>query len=104
MEMYADLYFHSDPELMRRIGEKIKTVRLNSNITREELQSITGVHKKTIGDTEAGKNVTIMTLLAILRGLSMLDQLNELLREEGVSPVMMARFKGKAPMRARGGK
>ncbi|MDR2698215.1 MAG: helix-turn-helix domain-containing protein [Candidatus Methanoplasma sp.] len=90
MEMYADLYFHSDPELMMRIGEKIKTVRLNSNITREELQSITGIHKKTIGDAETGKNVTMMTLLAILRGLSMLDQLNELLREEGVSPVMMA--------------
>jgi transcriptional regulator with XRE-family HTH domain len=101
MEHSADPYFLSDPEIIRRIGKKIKTVRLNSNITREELQRITGVHKKTIGDAEAGKNVTLATFIAILRGLEMLDQLDELLREECVSPVMMAKYRGKVPQRAR---
>lgn len=101
MQEYADLYFLSDVEIMRRIGKKIRTVRLNSNVTREELQRITGVHKKTIGDAEAGKNVTMATFIAILRGLGILDQLNELLKEESISPVRMAELQGKRPQRAR---
>lgn len=102
MEQYADMYFLSDVEIIRRIGENIKTARLNSNITRDELQAITGVHKKTIGDAESGKNVTIFTLVAILRGLNMLDKLNELFKDETVSPVMMAKYLGKMPRRATG--
>ena len=100
MRPSADPYFLTDPAIVRRIGAKIKRVRLNSNITREELQTITGIHKKTIGDAEAGKNITMLTFIAILRGLNMFDQLTELLREEGVSPVMMAKYQGKVPQRA----
>ena len=98
----ADPYFLSDPEIIRRIGDKIRTVRLNSDITRDELQRITGVHKKTIGDAESGKNITLMTFIAVLRGLNMLGQLSELLKEEGISPVMMAKLRGNVPKRARG--
>ncbi|MCL2786439.1 MAG: helix-turn-helix domain-containing protein [Methanomassiliicoccaceae archaeon] len=101
MEQYADLYFISDVEIMRRIGKKIRTVRLNSNITREELQRITGVHKKTIGDAESGKNVTMGTFIAILRGLQILEQAEELIRDDGPSPVMMAKLQGNIPQRAR---
>ncbi|MCL2317646.1 MAG: helix-turn-helix domain-containing protein [Methanomassiliicoccaceae archaeon] len=102
MEPLNNLYSHSDKEILKQIGEKIKTARLNENITQSELQRITGVHAKTIGEAEAGKNVTLETLVAILRGLRMLDLLNELLREESVSPVMMAKYRGKAPQRASG--
>jgi len=102
MELYADPYFLSNTEIVRRIGDKIKRIRLNSNITRDELQALTGIHAKTIGDAEAGKNITMMTFVAIIRGLNMLDQLTELLREEGVSPVMMAKNQGKEPKRASG--
>jgi transcriptional regulator with XRE-family HTH domain len=102
MEQFADPYFLSDAEIAKRIGDNLKKARLNSNITREELQRMTGIHKKTIGDAETGKNITIATLIAILRGLNMLDELDELLREEAVSPVMMAKYGGKVPQRASG--
>lgn len=102
MEQSSDPYFLSDAEIIRRIGKKIRTARLNSNITREELQRITGVHKKTAGDAESGKNITVATLIAMLRGLNMLDTLNELLAEESISPVMIARYSGKIPKRATG--
>jgi len=101
MEQYADLYFISDAEIMRRIGKKLRTVRLNSNITREELQRITGVHRKTIRDAESGKNVTMATFIAVLRGLQILEHAEELLRDDGPSPVMMAKLHGKMPQRAR---
>jgi transcriptional regulator with XRE-family HTH domain len=102
MMQSADPYFNSDPDIMRRIGNKLETARLNRNITRDELQRITGIHKKTIGDAESGKNITMMTFIAILRGLNMLDHLSDLLREEGISPVMLAKYQGKVPRRATG--
>ena len=102
MEPFNDLYSRSNKEIMRQIGEKIKTARLNENITRSEMQRITGVHPKTIGDAESGKNVTLGTLVAILRGLQMLDLLNELLREEPIDPYIMAKLRGKVPQRASG--
>jgi len=102
MELHADPYFISDIEMIRRIGKKIRTVRLNSNITRDELQRITGVHKKTIGDAESGKNITIMNFIAIIRGLRMFYLFDELFREEDISPVMIAKCMGKIPQRASG--
>ena len=102
MEQHSDPYFLSGNEIAGRIGSRIRTARLNRNITREELQRITGVNKKTIGDAESGKNITILNFIAILRGLNMLDRLSELLREEGVSPVMLAKMQGKVPQRATG--
>jgi len=100
----TDLHFVSDIDIMRRIGKRIRTTRLNNNITRDELQIRTGVHKKTIGDAETGNNITMATLIAILRGLNMLDRLHELLRDEGISPVMIAKYQGKIPQRAAGGR
>ncbi|MCL1984720.1 MAG: helix-turn-helix domain-containing protein [Methanomassiliicoccaceae archaeon] len=102
MEQHSDPYFLSDNEIISRIGKRIRTARLNMNITREELQEITGVNKKTIGDAESGKNITMLTFIALIRGVGMLDRLNELLREEGVSPVMLAKMRGKEPQRATG--
>ena len=102
MDLYANPYFLSDVDIIRRIGENLKTIRLDSNITRDELQTITGVHKKTIGDMESGKNVTIGTFIAILRGLNLFDRLEELLREEPMSPLLLAKLKWKVPQRATG--
>ncbi|MCL2890445.1 MAG: helix-turn-helix domain-containing protein [Methanomassiliicoccaceae archaeon] len=102
MEQYANPYFISDTEIIRRIGKKIRTIRLNSGVTRDELQRITGIHKKTIGDLESGKNVTMGTFIAILRGLNIFDLLDELLRKEPISPVMMAKLQWKEPQRASG--
>jgi transcriptional regulator with XRE-family HTH domain len=102
MEHYANPYFISDVDIARRIGKNLRTIRLDSDITRDELQTITGVHKKTIGDMESGKNVTMGTFIAILRGLNLLDKLNELLREEPISPVMLAKLQWRVPQRATG--
>ncbi|MDR1954975.1 MAG: helix-turn-helix domain-containing protein [Candidatus Methanoplasma sp.] len=103
MERYEDIYSLSDREITREIGEKIRKIRLDDNITREELQRITGIHSKTIGDAENGKNVTLITLIGILRGLNALDLLDPLVKDEEVSPVAMAMNRGKVRERARGG-
>jgi transcriptional regulator with XRE-family HTH domain len=102
MERNFGIYALSDREIAVDIGEKIRRIRLNANITREELQQITGVHKKTIGDAENGKNVTLITLISILRGLNALHLLERFTEEEVISPVALAMNRGKVRKRASG--
>lgn len=97
----GDLYPMSDKEIMRRIGEHIRTIRLNENITRKELGRITGIHEKSIGDVENGGNVTLRTLIPILRGLRSLDLLEDLAEEGVVGPAVQIRL-GRTPRRASG--
>jgi transcriptional regulator with XRE-family HTH domain len=100
MIYYDGAYSLSNREIAEDIGKKIRQIRLNANITREELGRITGVHSKTIGDAENGKNVTLITLISILRGLRALYLLERLLEEEGVSPVALAMNNGRVRKRA----
>jgi len=102
MEHFWNLYSLTDREIAEDIGKKIKDIRLRGNITRGELQYATGIHAKTIGDAENGKNITLITLIGILRGLNALNLLERLLENELISPVAMARDKGKIRERANG--
>ena len=95
-----DVYWASNTELMNVIGEKVKTIRLNINMTRDELQEASGVHKKTISDLENGKNVTLLTLIAVLRGLEELNLLERLLEDEIINPIALAELHGNIPKRA----
>jgi len=102
--MYSSLdpYELSDTEITRIIGEKIRTIRLNNNVTREQLQEASGVHLKTIGDLESGKNVTLATLISVLRGLKKLNLLDRLLEDEPISPIILYNAGGSIPKRATG--
>jgi transcriptional regulator with XRE-family HTH domain len=102
MEHYGDVYSLSDKEAAEDIGRKLRSIRLNKNISRDELQYMTGIHRRTIGDAEGGKNVTIMTLIGILRGLSSLHLLVPLLKDEEISPVAIAKSRGNVRERATG--
>ncbi|MDR3205486.1 MAG: helix-turn-helix domain-containing protein [Candidatus Methanoplasma sp.] len=102
MYIPSDAYELSDADIVRMMGEKLKTIRLNNNITRDQLRQASGVHVKTIGDLESGKNVTLSTLIAVLRGLRRLNLLDCLLEDEGISPILAYKMQGRAPKRATG--
>ena len=95
-----EVHWASNTELMNVIGEKVKTIRLNINMTRDELQEASGIHKKTISDLESGNNVTLFTLIAVLRGLKELNLLERLLEDELISPIALAKLHGSRPKRA----
>ena len=104
MEYYGSIYSLSNTEIVEKIGKKLQEIRLKDNITREELQYSTGVHAKTIGDAEKGKNVTLATMIGILRGLNALDLIERLVADEIASPAAMARDRGMTRERATGRK
>ena len=102
--MISDIYSLSDREIAENIGKKIWRIRLYANITRAEMQDITGIHRKTIRDAEIGNNITMATLTGILRGLDSLHLLESLVsRDEEISPADMVNNKRKRRKRTQPG-
>lgn len=81
-----DMYSLSDAQIEKRIGEKIKAVRLKQNITQDNLAKSSSISLSSVKKVEAGKIGSFDTLLRILRTLGMLDELSHLCEEEQMSP------------------
>lgn len=76
----------TDTELCRRIGAKIKSVRLKQNMSQAELADKSGVSISTIKRMEEGEVKTLESLIRILRTLGKLDIFIPLVNEEQLSP------------------
>ena len=81
-----DVYSLSDAQIEKRIGEKVKAVRLKQNITQDNLAKSSSISLSSVKKVEAGKIGSFDTLLRILRTLGMLDELSHLCEEEQMSP------------------
>ncbi|MDR2868742.1 MAG: helix-turn-helix domain-containing protein [Bacteroidales bacterium] len=91
----------SNHAILQEIGKRIKDYRLKRRLTRQELALQAGVSISTLSQIEKGNAVSISMLLPILRVLRLLDNLELLLPEIGISPVEMLKLKGKQPRRVR---
>ncbi|MCH6258259.1 helix-turn-helix domain-containing protein [Puniceicoccaceae bacterium K14] len=97
-----DVYGKSDKALQREIGERLQMARLNANMSQQELADTSGVSRNTIVNAESGQSCTLGTLIALLRGLKMLDQLDLLLPPQTISPIQLFKLQGKQRRRATG--
>lgn len=86
MAIMEDVYSLSDAQIEKRIGEKVKAVRLKQNITQDSLAKSSSISLSSVKKLEAGKIGSFDTLLRILRTLGMLDELSHLCEEEQMSP------------------
>lgn len=59
-----------------------------------------GVARKTVTNLEAGEGCSMGTLLAVLRALGRLGNLDAFLPDPGISPMQLAKLKGKERQRA----
>ena len=89
-----------DAAILRELGERLKRERLDQNLTQADLGKRTGISRRTIQKTEEGEVSTLATLIALLRGLGKLDQLDLLLPEPPLSPVQLLKLRGKTRKRA----
>ncbi len=96
-----DPYRLTDKALLKELGSRLRTERLNQNITRDELAKRSGVSKGAVRSAEMGGNPTLLNLLRILRALQKLEQFDLLLPETGPSPLQMVKMQGKERVRAR---
>jgi putative transcriptional regulator len=98
-----DYYTASDSVILAALGERIRGLRLRKNITQEALAERTLLSVGTIKSLEAGKG-KLSTLVAVLRELGALEQLDQFIPPITISPLRMAeanaRITGTARVRA----
>ncbi|MCC6599476.1 MAG: helix-turn-helix transcriptional regulator [Crocinitomicaceae bacterium] len=93
-------YILSDPAIVKGIGAAIRSMRLNRNMTQQEVSVRSGIDRVTLSKLENGGSSTLLTLVQLLRTLGELDVLAAF-QESRVSPMQTAQLKGKERQRAR---
>lgn len=94
-----DYYAMTDAGVEKEIGHRLKELRLRKNLTQAELADAVSVARATIERLENG-NGKISTLIAVLRELGQLDNLDLLIPDQPVSPLVLAERQGRKRERA----
>jgi putative transcriptional regulator len=96
-----DLYSLTDRAISMEIGQRIRALRLRKNLTQQKLSEAAAVSLNSIKSLESGKG-KLLTIIAVLRELGALDSIDNFIPEITISPLEIARRKGKARKRASG--
>ncbi|MHB1513264.1 MAG: helix-turn-helix domain-containing protein [Acidiferrobacter sp.] len=91
----------SDQEIARRVGARLRALRLRRNRTQEDLAKSTAISIGTVKALEAGRG-KLGSLITLLRELDALDGLDSFLPEPPPSPLELARRQGRMRRRASG--
>lgn len=88
-------YHHTDTEIAEILASRIKQYRLENSqrsLTQKEMGECTGLSRDTIQRLEKSGRVSVPVLIAVLRELGLLDNLEILVPEKPpVSPIAVVR-------------
>ena len=70
-----DFYILSDKSIEKELGHRLRALRLQKNITQQQLAAITTLSLNTIKSLESGRG-KLSSLIAVLRELGVLEQLD----------------------------
>ena len=90
-----DWYSMTNARIEIEVGERLKKLRLEYNITQDDLAKKTGLSRVSISKIERGKGVNLSSLIEIMRGLRVLENIAYLIPEQEISPIEMIRLKNK---------
>ena len=88
-------YFMSNEALLAYLGKQIKQMRINAQMSQQDLADKSGISRATLTLVENGKGAKLDTLISLLRALQKLEILNNFETNAMVSPLLIARNKGK---------
>jgi len=91
----------TDEAIGAELGARLKAWRLRLNLTQQELSDAAALSLNVIKSLEGGHG-KLASVIAVLREFRLLDALDTFIREPGVSPLQLARQKGKVRQRASG--
>ncbi len=100
MDGIMSIYGKSDLGILREIAMRLKRRRLNINMSQQELADRAGISRNTVSYIEQGESFGVLTLIQILRVLNALDGIDSFLPDPGISPLQLARMKGRERRRA----
>ena len=89
--MIMDLYSLADNMILSKIGEFIRRQRLERNVSQKELAVMAGVSVSSVAALERGENISLKTLIPLLRALGALHMLADFLKEPEISPIVYAK-------------
>lgn len=98
-----DIKNASPNAIILELGDRIKTARLNADLTQQALADKAGISLKAVTNSEKGKS-TLGSMVAILVALELTEQLNSFLPKQAISPIQLAKLQGKDRQRATGTK
>ena len=88
-----DFYTLSDKAILEALGGRLRALRLRNNITQQALAEATRLSLNTIKSLEVGGG-KLSTLIAVLRELGALDQLDHFIPDAPMSPIQLAKMQG----------
>ena len=94
----------SDKAVWAEMGRRIQGHRLNLNLTQAAVAEKAGVSRRALQKLESGEPCTVAILIRVLRALGRVDAVDSFLPEPGLSPLQLAKLKGRERKRASGGK
>lgn len=95
------LYSMSDKAIVKEMGDRLNSLRLRKNLSQKDIAIKSGLSLKAIQTAEKGES-KLLTYIKILRVLDALESLDDFLPDIGISPLMLAKTKGKQRKRASG--
>lgn len=96
-----DTYSMTDAAICREIGTRLRQLRLRKNMTQQQLADAAAVSLNVIKRMESGRG-KLSSLVAFLRELDGLDNLEHFIPAPEISPLQLARQQGKQRQRATG--
>lgn len=96
-----DFHTLSDKSIEQALGHRLRALRLQKNITQQQLAEMTTLSLNTIKSLESGRG-KLSSLIAVLRELGVLEQLDYFIPETSISPLQLAKMQGKLRQRASG--
>ncbi len=95
-----NLYAMTDSAILLELGGRVKALRLRKNRSQKELSEATLLSLNAIKSLEQGK-AKLTTVVAVLRELGALEEINHFIPEISISPIELAKRQGKRRLRAR---
>lgn len=95
-----DWYGMSDPAIINELGVRLKRIRLQNNMSQQELALKSGLYRSTISEIENGRTSSLLSFIQVLRGLEKLELFGHLTTDEAASPLSLAREAGLIRKRA----
>lgn len=94
-------YFMTNEALLQYVGKQMRQMRINAQLSQQQLADRAGVSRSTITQVENGKGIKLEPMVAMLRVLNKLEILNSFETQAMASPLLLAKKEGKTPQRIR---
>jgi putative transcriptional regulator len=91
----------SNDSMLQEIGIRIRSLRMAANLTQKSLAGKSGVSFGTIQNIESGKSISLSHLINIAVALGRSGDIQTLFEVPEISPVELAKMRGKRRQRVR---